>query len=292
MKYFRKWLKMREALDAAIRAAITTNENKNYINDNGNINDFDNNANCVPNYHDDDACAGVDVGVDVDVDVDVDVSKTVYRIRSNYLGCAYVEDCLFGKGPSVSNHPGNVGMRRLVEQKYECWDYISKARKRQLAEDIVRKIQVGGGRFLKEDFQNNTMLFIEASDQDAVRKVMIAFFNLKKKRLLEAKKLSKGGLTAVSHHPSSSNNSNSNNNNMSNEAKIQPCFEEDSPRGKKRLKNESRGFSVDPITSTGSLFDVDSYSDTGIRTSSKSWKLLQSGKNCNPCGSDCFNCLD
>eukprot|EP00537_Pseudo-nitzschia_pungens_P013723 CAMPEP_0172386780 /NCGR_PEP_ID=MMETSP1061-20121228/4238_1 /TAXON_ID=37318 /ORGANISM="Pseudo-nitzschia pungens, Strain cf. pungens" /LENGTH=566 /DNA_ID=CAMNT_0013116249 /DNA_START=89 /DNA_END=1789 /DNA_ORIENTATION=- len=134
--------------------------------------------------------------------------EAVHRARSEYIECPNHEDCLFGKGPSVMKHPGNVAMRHLVEKRYEYWDFVSKRRKRQVAEEIVREIKAGGGRFLREQsIDENTSedtsiaVLKEVDSEIAIRKVMVAFFNLKKKRSLLAKKSEEGML---SHTPSSS----------------------------------------------------------------------------------------
>lgn len=113
--------------------------------------------------------------------------EAVNRVRTEYIECPYHEDCLFGKGPSVMNHAGNVGMRGLVQKHYELWNFVSKWRKRKVAEDIVRTINDGGGRFLKEHSMDVSGLLKEVDSEVAIRKVMIGFFNLKKKRALQAK---------------------------------------------------------------------------------------------------------
>jgi hypothetical protein len=104
-----------------------------------------------------------------------------YKVRSKYIECAYHEDCLFGKGRPAMKHPGNVAMRRLLEEKFDRYNNTpsmqdqkkmkqqmnkTKTMKQQhkssisstgnmhmktrIALEIVHEIKRGSGRFLKE----------------------------------------------------------------------------------------------------------------------------------------------
>ena len=162
-RYFRKWLSVRESKEAAIRAAIIKDENSQDTVS----------SNAGPRLR--------------------GVMDIVHRIRSKYVECPYQEDCLFGKGSSVMNHAANVAMRRLVAEMYARFhSCIANTEKQQLAKDIIYEIKAGGGRFLKEDL-NYTGLYIEANDDLALKKVTVAFRDLKKKVLREAKQ--RQGLT-------------------------------------------------------------------------------------------------
>jgi len=171
MKYHRKWLKMREAKEAAIRAAIIENDN----NDNKIGNDT--NSSIISQRH--------------------GVMAAVHRIRSKFVECPRHEDCLFGKGASVMSHPGNVAMRRLLNERYERFEHLNNPGKDKLAMEIVDEIKRGAGRFLKEDVNNNrnytdtnsnTGLFIEVDEVVARKKIVIAFRDLKKKRMRQKQK--------------------------------------------------------------------------------------------------------
>mmetsp|Transcript_13277 Transcript_13277/g.26657 ORF Transcript_13277/g.26657 Transcript_13277/m.26657 type:complete len:622 (+) Transcript_13277:75-1940(+) len=161
-RYFRKWLSVREFKEAAIRAAIVTDESSQ-----------DKVSNAGPRRR----------GV-------VDI---VHCIHSKYVECPYHEDCLFGKGSSVMNHAANVAMRRLVAEMYTRFhSCFANTEKQELAKDIIYEIKAGGGRFLKEDL-NYTGLYIEVNDDLALKKVTLAFRDLKKKMSREAKQ--RKGLT-------------------------------------------------------------------------------------------------
>jgi len=184
MKYYRKWLKMRQAKENAIiiRAATTVNNN----NSNNNIG----------------GSGGVGVGV----------MSAVHHIRSNLIETPHHEDVLFGKGSSAMSHPGNVAMRRLLEERYERYEEITASsltripvtvttnnkdnnttttttttnntlnHKEQLVAEIISEIKREMGRFLKEDDDYHG-LFIEVDNTVARKKIGIAFRDLKKRKL-------------------------------------------------------------------------------------------------------------
>ena len=58
-----------------------------------------------------------------------------HHVRSKYIECAYHEDCLFGKGRPAMRHPGNIAMRRLLEEKYvlynQEWEEERKKKQQQ-----------------------------------------------------------------------------------------------------------------------------------------------------------------
>ena len=155
---------------------------------------------------------------------------TAYNtVRAKYVECAYHEDCLFGKGRSAMKHPGNIGMRRLLKEKYNLYNYDlypDQHLKTKIAMEIVQEIKHGSGRFLKEvetDQGSTTIktamtgsgLLVAVNDKMALQKFKIALRDLRKRkqiivqdRAAEQRKLRKTGTknkitatgpTAVSH---------------------------------------------------------------------------------------------
>ena len=180
IKYFRKWLKMRHAKENAIILRTATILNNNIDGRGG---------------------GGGGGGV----------MSAVHRIRSIFTETPHQEDCLFGKGSSAMSHPGNVAMRRLIEERYERYEELTAAtstkipvkgttkdnsstttnstinHKEQLAAEIISEIKRGMGKFLKEDDEYHG-LFIEVDDTVARKKIGIAFRDLKKRKLRKQKK--------------------------------------------------------------------------------------------------------
>ncbi|OEU12154.1 hypothetical protein FRACYDRAFT_244415 [Fragilariopsis cylindrus CCMP1102] len=177
IKYFRKWLKMRHAKENAIILRTATILNNNIDGRGG-------------------GGGGGGGGV----------MSAVHRIRSIFTETPHQEDCLFGKGSSAMSHPGNVAMRRLIEERYERYEELTAAtstkipvkittkdnnssttnstinHKEQLATEIISEIKRGMGKFLKEDDEYHG-LFIEVDDTVARKKIGIAFRDLKKRKL-------------------------------------------------------------------------------------------------------------
>jgi len=151
-------------------------------------------------------------------------------VRAKYVECAYHEDCLFGKGRSAMTHPGNIGMRRLLEEKYNLYNYDlypDQHLKAKIAMEIVQEINHGSGRFLKEvetDQGSTTIktartgsgLLVAVNDKVALQKLKLALRDLRKRKQIvqdraaeqrnlrktgTKKKITATGPTAVSHRP-------------------------------------------------------------------------------------------
>mmetsp|Transcript_7586 Transcript_7586/g.12016 ORF Transcript_7586/g.12016 Transcript_7586/m.12016 type:complete len:112 (-) Transcript_7586:1589-1924(-) len=86
----------------------------------------------------------------------------------NIIECPLREDILFGKGQTVTKHPGNVGMRKLVEARMDQYQVAVFKDKSRLAREVVAEVKAGGGRFLKECSHG---LFVEVDDETARKKV-------------------------------------------------------------------------------------------------------------------------
>jgi len=154
LKQFRKWLAQLEYQEAEIRAKLAEKER----NENNGSNDS------------------------TKVSVLRGVMDVVHSVRSQYIECAYHEDCIFGKGSAVMNHPGNKAMRRLVEQLHDSfYSTKSTSKKHEMSWSVLHEIQKGGGRFLKEH-PNIPGLYMMADNQQALRKVSVAFRDLQKKK--------------------------------------------------------------------------------------------------------------
>ena len=124
---------------------------------------------------------------------------TAYNtVRAKYVECAYHEDILFGKGLSAMKHPGNMGFRRLLEEKYNLYNYDlypDQHTKTKIAMEIVQEIKCGSGRFLKEveTDQGKTMekgamagsgLLVAVDDKVALQKFKTALRDLRRRKQL------------------------------------------------------------------------------------------------------------
>jgi len=104
--------------------------------------------------------------------------EAVYIFRSLFLECPHHEDCLFGRGRNSMKHPGNVAMRRLLQQKLNRYGVAEHHTKAQIAREVLKAIKNGGGRFLKE---SSVGLYTRVEDEAARKKISIAFRDLKSK---------------------------------------------------------------------------------------------------------------
>lgn len=159
IKNHQKWLKMREAKETAMFAAIGRDSSGRMINDNDYIKD---NKGIGESY--------------------ADVMAVVRKTRSKFVECPRHEDCLFGKGRPAMNHPGNIAMRRLVENELEQFIAKDSKQKSDAVWEVVNEIKQWNGRFLKED-NDLAGIFAIADDGTAFKKIANAFRDLKKKRL-------------------------------------------------------------------------------------------------------------
>jgi len=107
-------------------------------------------------------------------------SKAVNLFRSKSVECPRHEDCLFGRGRNTMKHPGNVAMRRLLEDKRERYICASHRQKSNIAWEVVMEIKNGGGRFLREETNNGFYTLVD--DETARKKISIAFRDLKNKQ--------------------------------------------------------------------------------------------------------------
>ncbi|KAG7348480.1 hypothetical protein IV203_017185 [Nitzschia inconspicua] len=93
------------------------------------------------------------------------------------IECPSVKDILAGKGPHVSNHPGNIAFRKIMESRFqEHRDATAIDRKTAITWEVVIECQRRGARFLVKD--KNWWV---VADQDTAReKVSIAFRDMRK----------------------------------------------------------------------------------------------------------------
>jgi hypothetical protein len=108
------------------------------------------------------------------------------------IDCPSVKDILAGKGPLVSNHPGNIDFRKTMESRFEEHrDAEVMDRKTAITWEVVLGCQRRGARFLVKD--KNWWV---VADQDTAReKVSVAFRDMRKsfssKQITQSKKRSK-----------------------------------------------------------------------------------------------------
>eukprot|EP00537_Pseudo-nitzschia_pungens_P000664 CAMPEP_0172370992 /NCGR_PEP_ID=MMETSP1060-20121228/40774_1 /TAXON_ID=37318 /ORGANISM="Pseudo-nitzschia pungens, Strain cf. cingulata" /LENGTH=549 /DNA_ID=CAMNT_0013096479 /DNA_START=90 /DNA_END=1739 /DNA_ORIENTATION=+ len=108
----------------------------------------------------------------------LDGMEAVHLFRSKFVEYPRHEDCLFGRGRNTMKHPGNVAMRRLLEEKQGRYSAALHYTKAEIAWEVVNTIKDGGGRFLKE---SNIGLYTLVDDETARKKISIAFRDLKSK---------------------------------------------------------------------------------------------------------------
>jgi hypothetical protein len=93
------------------------------------------------------------------------------------IDCPCLKDVLSGKGPHVSNHPGNRTFRKIMESRFkEHYDAGSVDRKTEITWEVVREMQRLHARFLIKD--KSWWIVV---DQDAAReKVSVSFRDMRK----------------------------------------------------------------------------------------------------------------
>mmetsp|Transcript_5086 Transcript_5086/g.14753 ORF Transcript_5086/g.14753 Transcript_5086/m.14753 type:complete len:596 (+) Transcript_5086:130-1917(+) len=155
MRNHQRWLGMREAKETIMFAAVGRDSSGKRINEE----------------------IRMDIGESY-----TGVMEAVKKIESKFVECPRQEDCLFGKGRPAMNHPGNVAMRRLVEDGLDRFNVKSSKNKSNAVWKVVAEIKEWNGRFLKEDY-DHAGLFVVADDQTVFKKIASAFRDLKKKRL-------------------------------------------------------------------------------------------------------------
>lgn len=163
-KYHKKWLSIRDAKEAAIFAAIGRHNHGRRMNENT------------------DDIGGSFKGV----------MTAVREIRSKFVECPRHEDCLFGKGRPTMYHPGNIAMRKLLEERIDRFEALMPLQKSIVVWEVVNKIKRGTGRFLKED-TDHAGVFVITDDEIAFKKIAIAFRDLKKRRLREVERRDANG---------------------------------------------------------------------------------------------------
>jgi hypothetical protein len=80
-------------------------------------------------------------------------------------------DVLFGRGKTINDHPGNVILHRLAEERMHIYEMGSKWDKTVITSEIMAIIKEGGGRFLKTEGGS----WVEVDDNVAREKVSHAF---------------------------------------------------------------------------------------------------------------------
>ena len=83
-------------------------------------------------------------------------------------------DCLFGRGPSISNHPGNIRFRIMAKQKATRYQKAeNNNERRSIAMEIVSAWRKQGWRFLK--FDEGSTTWQDEGDDAACAKCFAAF---------------------------------------------------------------------------------------------------------------------
>jgi hypothetical protein len=82
-----------------------------------------------------------------------------------------INDILFGRGHSISNHEGNRRLRHIIDKYEEEYHLIAKTRatKIQTMHKILREISENGARFLRYDY--STKAWYEVDRKTVVEKV-------------------------------------------------------------------------------------------------------------------------
>jgi uncharacterized protein (DUF1330 family) len=110
------------------------------------------------------------------------------RIPFDGIDCPSVNDVLAGKGPHISNHPGNVMFRKIMESQFEEHrDATVIDRKTAITWEVVQEVQRHGARFLVKDKG-----WWRVANQDTAReKVSVAFRDMRKSFATQEKLLRK-----------------------------------------------------------------------------------------------------
>jgi hypothetical protein len=101
------------------------------------------------------------------------------------------KDVLLGRGNNAINHAGNVRFRELVQEKKEEYTAATKERKREIARQLMERIQKEeGGRFLQMVKSNGS--YEVASEAKALDKCMHSLREKKREEppVAQANKLS------------------------------------------------------------------------------------------------------
>jgi len=146
--------------------------------------------------------AGTDGPTDGDEDtkngVKEDVELLSLRIPDTEIR---PKDVLMGRSPYWRKHPGNMRLKKLVDEKYDDYFDAKTSRKQQtkIAETIVKTIIRVGGRFLRRPNQkkrkpeldgdtDSEISWVELSEIEARYNVASKFRNILKKGTRELKK--------------------------------------------------------------------------------------------------------
>jgi hypothetical protein len=97
---------------------------------------------------------------------------------SNARLSIYPIDVLFGRGKSVTHHPGNVQFRQLIDYYIEKYEIANTLAKTCIAEIVLQMVKENSGRFLRK--KDNAGDWEEVDDDTARNKVSYAFRNRRK----------------------------------------------------------------------------------------------------------------
>jgi hypothetical protein len=86
------------------------------------------------------------------------------------------KDVLFGRGKLIKDHPGNVVLHRLEEERMLKYEMASKWEKTVIASEIMAIIKEEDGRFLKMEDGS----WVEVDSDVAREKVSHAFRSLRR----------------------------------------------------------------------------------------------------------------
>ena len=92
-------------------------------------------------------------------------------------------DVVLGRGQTYRRHPGNVRYRALIDSNFERFEAAGQYDKLAVADIVLHEILVNGGKFLKQEQGD----FVEATKEEARRRVCHAFRNRRNKQTPESK---------------------------------------------------------------------------------------------------------
>jgi hypothetical protein len=103
--------------------------------------------------------------------------RTLERMKGNVvrIGVPGQHDVLLGRGKGYQQYIGNLRYRHLIEELSTQYESASNTEKKELTEEVVRKIKETSGRFLKEDSAG----WAEVGDGVARFKVSHAFRSMR-----------------------------------------------------------------------------------------------------------------
>lgn len=105
-------------------------------------------------------------------------------------------DVLFGRGKTIREHPGNQVLDKIILTHYSKYEAISKERRGEMLEEIVRLMKSTGTRFMKRD--DSGYSWKEVDDETAKDKVSHCFRSRRRKLDHQSSRVEKDRSNATS----------------------------------------------------------------------------------------------